>query len=281
MPRRRGRRVRAHRAQGWRHRVLRGELTGAGARPRMEAGSLPVMARRPAKRPPSPPAAPPTAPAPPSLYAGASPLPFDAALAVAHLHARDRVLSRLITRVGPFRLQTEATQPPFQSLTESILHQQVTGKAAAAILGRFRAAFGSASAFPAPERVVVASDEELRAVGISRSKAAALRDLAAKTLDGTVPGSDALHGMDRGGDRRAPDGGAGHRGLDRPHAAHVPARAAGRAPGRGLRRPQGLREDLPHQGRAPTPAEITKRGERWRPYRTVASWYLWRALEVK
>ncbi len=247
----------------------------------MEAGSLPVMARRPAKRPPSPPAAPPTAPAPPSLYAGASPLPFDAALAVAHLHARDRVLSRLITRVGPFRLQTEATQPPFQSLTESILHQQVTGKAAAAILGRFRAAFGSASAFPAPERVVVASDEELRAVGISRSKAAALRDLAAKTLDGTVPGSDALHAMDEAEiiERLTAVRGIGvwtvHMllmfRLGRPDVLPVGDY--------GVRK--GFAKTFRTKAELPTPGEIAKRGERWRPYRTVASWYLWRALEVK
>ena len=77
-------------------------------------------------------ASPPAKPAESSLYAGASPLAFDVAEAVLHLHARDRVLSRLITRVGAFTLQAEATHAPFQSLTESILHQQVTGKAAAA-----------------------------------------------------------------------------------------------------------------------------------------------------
>jgi len=218
---------------------------------------------------------------PPSLYAGASPLPFDAEAAVEHLHARDRVLSRLITRVGPFGLQPEATQPPFQSLTESILHQQVTGKAAAAILGRFRAGFGTGRAFPRPERVVAASDEELRAVGISRSKAAALRDLAAKTLDGTVPGSRALAGMEDDAilERLTQVRGVGvwtvHMllmfRLGRPDVLPVGDY--------GVRK--GFARTFRTKGELPTPGEVAKRGERWRPYRSVASWYLWRALEVK
>jgi 3-methyladenine DNA glycosylase/8-oxoguanine DNA glycosylase len=218
----------------------------------------------------------------PSLYAGSSPLPFDSAAALAHLHAKDRVLSKLITRVGDFTLQTEATQPPFQSLTESILHQQVTGKAAAAILGRFKQSFGVKGAFPSPKKVAVATDEELRAVGISRSKAAALRDLAEKTLAGTVPTSDALHGMsdDEIIERLIQVRGIGvwtaHMllmfRLGRPDVLPVGDY--------GVRKGFAKTFRVKVKGELPTPTQVAERGERWRPYRTVASWYLWRALEL-
>jgi 3-methyladenine DNA glycosylase/8-oxoguanine DNA glycosylase len=233
------------------------------------------------KRPAAPAPAAKTEPPPLSLYAGATPLPFDTAAALKHLHAKDRVLSRLIRRVGPFLLQTEASQPPFQSLTESILHQQVTGKAAAAILGRFRTSFGKGSAFPAPKRVVVASDDELRTVGISRSKAAALRDLAAKTIDGTVPTGDALHTMS---DEEVVERLIQVRGIGVWTAHMLLMFRLGRPDvlpigDYGVRK--GFKMTFRTKSELPTPGEVTKRGERWRPYRTVASWYLWRALELK
>lgn len=228
-------------------------------------------------KPPAKPLAP--APAARSLYAGATALPFDSDLALAHLHAKDRVLSRLITRVGPLRLQTEASHPPFQSLTESILHQQVTGKAAAAILARFRAAFGTRGAFPEPARVVLASDDELRAVGVSRSKAAALRDLASRTLDGTVPSGDALHAME---DAEIIERLIKVRGIGVWTAHMLLMFRLGRPDvlpvgDYGVRK--GFAKTFRTKAELPTPTEITKRAERWRPYRTVASWYLWRALE--
>jgi 3-methyladenine DNA glycosylase/8-oxoguanine DNA glycosylase len=218
-------------------------------------------------------------PPPQSLYAGGSPLGFDAAVALDHLKARDPVLGRLIARVGPFRMQTQATHPPFQSLTESILHQQVTGKAAAAILARFRERFGGGAAFPEPTRVARASDEDLRAAGISRSKAAALRDLASKTLDGTVPSSAALVAMtdDEIVERLTKVRGVGvwtvHMllmfRLGRPDV--LPSGDYG------VRK--GFKKTFRTRAELPTPTEIARRGERWRPWRTVASWYLWRALE--
>ena len=191
------------------------------------------------------------------------------------------MLSRLITRVGPYLLKTEADQPPFQSLTESILHQQVAGKAAAAILGRFRAEFGNGKAFPAPARIVGASDEHLRAVGISRSKAAALRDLAAKTIDGTVPTAKALHTME---DTEIIERLTEVRGVGVWTAHMLLMFRLGRPDvlpvgDYGVRK--GFAQTFRTKAELPTPTELTKRGERWRPYRTVASWYLWRALELK
>jgi 3-methyladenine DNA glycosylase/8-oxoguanine DNA glycosylase len=237
----------------------------AKAKPRKAAEPAPVAAAT-AKR---------------SLYAGGTPLAFDTEAALQHLHANDRVLSRLITQIGEFRLRTEASQHPFQSLVESILHQQVTGKAAAAILGRFRASFGDGGAFPTPERVVAATDEALRAVGVSRSKAAALRDLAAKTLDGTVPDGAALDAME---DEEIIVRLTKVRGigvwtvhmllmfrLGRPDVLPVGDYGVRKAFGKVFRSKSEL----------PTPRELTQRAEKWRPYRTVASWYLWRALDAK
>jgi 3-methyladenine DNA glycosylase/8-oxoguanine DNA glycosylase len=234
------------------------------------------MTRR-APSTPTPPAPPPAASA---LFAGAAPVPFDAPAALEHLHAADRVLSRLITRVGPFLLRPQATHPPFQALTESILHQQVTGKAAAAILGRFCATFGVDGAFPAPRRVVTASDEALRAAGLSRSKAAAVRDLAARVIDGTVPPMEVMRGMpdDDVVERLTRVRGVGvwtvqmlliFR-LGRPDVLPVGDY--------GVRK--GFARTFRTKGELPTPGEVARRGERWRPYRTVASWYLWRALEL-
>jgi 3-methyladenine DNA glycosylase/8-oxoguanine DNA glycosylase len=181
--------------------------------------------------------------------------------------------------VGELRLRTEPTQPTFQSLTESILHQQVTGKAAAAILGRFRAGFAEAGAFPEPGRVAEASDEELRAVGISRSKAAALRDLARKTLDGTVPSAERLVGMD---DAEIIERLTEVRGIGVWTAHMLLIFRLGRPDvlpvgDYGVRK--GFKKTFRSRSELPTPREIEARGERWRPYRTVASWYLWRALE--
>lgn len=229
------------------------------------------MAKRPAKDVVSPP--------PRSLYAGSSALGFDSAVALDHLHARDRVLSRLITRVGPFLLRTEATQAPFHSLTESILHQQVTGKAAAAILARFREAFGAEGAFPDPSLIAPASDEQLRAVGISRSKAAALRDLAARTLDGTIPSASALHAME---DVEIIERLTRVRGIGAWTVHMLLMFRLGRPDvlpvgDYGVRK--GFAKTFRTKAALPTPTEIAKRGERWRPYRSVASWYLWRALE--
>lgn len=220
-----------------------------------------------------------------SLYAGNADLPFDAAAALEHLHGADELLSRLILRVhdhiGPFSLQPQGHDvAPFQALTEAILHQQVTGKAAAAILGRFRAAFGKGDAFPTPLVVSDASDEALRAVGISRSKAAALRDLAAKSIDGTVPHAKALMTMEEEAiiERLTKVRGIGEWTvhmllifrLGRPDILPVGDYGVRK----GFARTFRTKTDLA------TAKEIEARAERWKPYRTVASWYLWRALEL-
>src|SRR5207237_7440374 len=94
-------------------------------------------------------------------------------------------------RATLFRLRPDAMQSPFEALVESIVYQQLSGKAAATILARLVALF-KPRRFPGPQDLLEASDERLRSAGVSRNKSLALRDLAAKTLDGTVPAHSVL-----------------------------------------------------------------------------------------
>src|SRR5262249_5598428 len=119
--------------------------------------------------------------------------PYDAEEARRHLAAADPKLGALIERVGPFTMRLKETEGAFLALAESIVYQQLHGKAAATILGRVRALFGG-GAFT-PSDVIGAKDEDLRACGLSRSKLAALRDLAEKSESGAVPPLPTLEKM--------------------------------------------------------------------------------------
>ena len=111
-------------------------------------------------------------------------LPFDPAEAVEHLRHSDPKLGTLIERAGPFTLRLDPSPSPFESLLESILYQQLHGKAAATIHRRVREYF---CGDPTPQLLLDTPDDPLRAAGVSGNKIKALRDLAARTLDGTVP----------------------------------------------------------------------------------------------
>src|SRR5579875_2030919 len=116
--------------------------------------------------------------------------PYDTAEAVRALAAADPKLGRLIERAGPFTLRLPGQQSPFEALAESIIYQQLHGKAAASIHARFVASFepiAGLGTHPSPQQLLDCPNEQLRAAGLSHNKALALRDLAAKTLDGTVP----------------------------------------------------------------------------------------------
>ncbi len=119
-------------------------------------------------------------------------LPFDPIEAVEHLKASDAKLAALIERAGPFTMRLDPAPSPFESLLESILYQQLHGKAAATIHRRVREYFGGD---PSPELLLKTADEPLRAAGVSGNKIKAMRDLAAKTLDGTVPTHGAIKKM--------------------------------------------------------------------------------------
>ncbi len=206
-------------------------------------------------------------------------LSFDPVAAIEHLRARDRRLAKFIDRVGPFRLRPAELQSPFEALLESIVYQQLHGRAAAAILSRVIAIFRPRR-FPRPQDVLDLPEDELRGAGLSRSEAAAIKDLAAKALDGTVPAS--TRALEKLSDAEIVERLTAVRGigpwtvemllifrLARPDV--LPATDYGVRKGYALVR--GARE-------LPSPKALLAYGERWRPYRTVASWYLWRVLDL-
>jgi 3-methyladenine DNA glycosylase/8-oxoguanine DNA glycosylase len=216
-----------------------------------------------------------------SLFDGSGEVNFDQEGALSHLGKKDRRLGRLIEQVGPFRLRPETLHSPFASLAEAIIYQQLTGKAAATILGRFKQLFAEEAGgpFPSPAAVLSADDERLRSAGLSRNKAAALRDLAEKTLSGTVPELPAMLAME---EEEIIERLTAVRGVGRWTAEMLLIFRLGRPDvlpvgDYGIRKGFALvfgKKELP------TPTEVAARGERWRPYRTVASWYLWRALDA-
>jgi methylated-DNA-[protein]-cysteine S-methyltransferase len=206
----------------------------------------------------------------------ASDLPFDWAKAKRHLRRQDAVLGRAIEKAPPLQLEVQAISSPFDSLLRAIVYQQLNGKAAGTILARVEAALGGEAT---PRAIVATSDEALRGAGLSRAKLAAARDLAAKTLDGTVPTLDEIRTMDEDTiiERLTEIRGIGRWtvemllifGLGRPDV--LPATDYGVR--KGFQRAFRMRD-------LPTPSQVLERGERWRPYRTAAAWYLWRATEI-
>lgn len=212
-------------------------------------------------------------------------LPFDPAEAIAHLKTRDAKLGALIERVGPFALRLDPSPSPFESLLESILYQQLHGKAAATIHRRVREYFGGD---PAPQALLDTPEERLRACGVSGNKIKAMRDLAAKTLDGTVPSHAAIKKMSDADivERLTEVRGIGPWTVEmllifrmgRPDV--LPVTDYGVRKGYALtfmRLPKTraiAADDLPK------PDVVFKRGMRWKPFRSVASWYLWRACDL-
>jgi methylated-DNA-[protein]-cysteine S-methyltransferase len=206
-------------------------------------------------------------------------LEFEPAEAAEALARADRALGALIHAAGPLRLLVDPLGDPFVALVKSIAYQQLTGRAAATILGRLKERFGGR--IPAPDELRAAPDDVLRAAGLSRPKVAALRDLAQKTLDGVVPTRRELltMGDDAVVERLVQVRGIGRWsvemllifGLGRPDV--FPADDLGVRKGLALlKRGKGAEASI-------TPKQASAAAERWRPYRTMASWYLWRAAE--
>lgn len=211
-------------------------------------------------------------------------LPFDATAAVEHLKARDARLGALIARAGDFALRLDRSPSPFESLLESIVYQQLHGKAAAKIHARVREYFGGN---PTPEMLLKTPDEPLRAAGVSGNKIKAMRDLAAKTLDGTVPGHSAINKMS---DAEIVQRLTEVRGigpwtvemllifrLGRPDV--LPATDYGIRKGYAMTFQRVPKTRPIEAADLPAPDVVRKRGERWAPYRSVAAWYLWRASD--
>jgi DNA-3-methyladenine glycosylase II len=212
-------------------------------------------------------------------------LPFNPAEAVAHLRARDPKLAALIDRAGPFTLRLDHSASPFESLLESILYQQLHGKAAAAIHRRLREYFHGD---PSPQLLLDTPDEPLRAAGVSGNKIKAMRDLARRTLEGTVPSHAAILKMSDADivERLTEVRGIGFWTVEmllifrlgRPDV--LPVTDYGVRKGYALTF-QRVPKSRPLASKdLPKPDVILRRGQRWAPFRSVASWYLWRACDL-
>lgn len=204
---------------------------------------------------------------------------FDTEAAHAHLSRRDRKLARWMKKIGPIERDPRWRKPfdPVDALARAILYQQLSGKAAATIVGRVETAIGS-QRFHC-DTLARIDDAGLRACGVSGNKTLALRDLAAREARGEIPDLRRMSVMDN----------------DAIIAALVPVRGIGRwtvemmlmfrlgrpdvlpvddlGIRKGAQRVDGL-EDMP------TPKELLAAGERWGPYRTYASLYLWRIADL-
>jgi DNA-3-methyladenine glycosylase II len=201
--------------------------------------------------------------------------PFREGLASADRHlARDPVMRRLIARHGPCGLECRRWSP-YEALTRAIAHQQLNGRAAQTILGRFVALFGDRR-FPGPAEVLAAHPARLRSAGFSRAKVRAIKDIARHALARTVP-TRRLAG--RLGDEEIIERLVAIRGVGRWTVEMLLIFTLGRPDilpvddfgvREGYRRAYGTRL-------RPTPKALRRLGERWKPYRSVAAWYLWRA----
>lgn len=199
------------------------------------------------------------------------------AAALKHLAASDSVMRRLIRDIGPCRLEPETRRPPFHSLVLAIAHQQLHAAAANNILARFKQLFPRRR-FPRAEDLAAVTDAQLRACGFSFAKIAAIRDLAAKTQAGVVPESRRMATLsdDEIIARLTEVRGVGRWTVEmllifqlgRPDVLPVDDFGVRN----GFRIAYGLRE-------MPTPKDVLRFGDRWKPYRTAASWYLWRAAD--
>ena len=204
--------------------------------------------------------------------------PFDPRAAVRHLASADPALARVMKAVGPFRLQPETMQDPFGSLAESIVYQQLTGKAAATIYARVAALYAPKRKLR-PADVLATPDERLRAAGLSRAKTLALKDLAAKALDGTVPSMAVLSRLS---DDEIVERLTEVRGIGRWTVEMLLMFRMGR-PDVLPATDYGVRKGFARAFRKralPEPKKLLAYGERWRPFRSVASWYMWRVLEL-
>ena len=201
---------------------------------------------------------------------------YDLIAASAHLRAADPVLGRVVEAVGPLDIRPDGR--PYPALVRSILYQQLAGPAAATIERRFLALYGDTGEVPAPEQLLATSVETLRTAGVSRQKAGYLLDLAAKAQEGVV--GDHLAAL--------PDDEVAHRvmavkGIGRWTADMLLIFCLGRAEvlplgDLGLR--NAVKRLYGHPDHLP-PRELEALAEPWRPYRSAATWYCWRWLDLK
>ena len=202
-------------------------------------------------------------------------LRFDLAAAVQHLSAGDKNLQRLIEETVPFALKEDEIESPYEALLEAITHQSISGKAAATIFARIKA-LGSNGKVPTPHEILKLRKPALRKAGLSNAKILSFKDLAQKTLDGVVPSlEDARQLSDEDLVERL----TSVRGIGAWTVEMFLIFRLGRPDvlpihDLGVKKGWSITYNKKHM---PAPKQLLAFGERWRPYRTVASWYMWRA----
>jgi 3-methyladenine DNA glycosylase/8-oxoguanine DNA glycosylase len=198
--------------------------------------------------------------------------------AVAALCKNDKQFSRLVEKVGETQLALDECESPYESLLEAIAYQSISGKAAATIYARVKA-LGTNGCCPTPEEMVRIRTSALRKAGLSKAKAAAMKDLAGKTMEGVVPSLDAARNIS---DEELVERLISVRGIGPWTVEMFLIFRLGRPDVLPIH-DYGVQKGfaLTYRKKAiPKPKELAKFGERWRPYRTLASWYMWRAVQL-
>ncbi|MHC1766180.1 MAG: DNA-3-methyladenine glycosylase [Verrucomicrobiia bacterium] len=198
--------------------------------------------------------------------------------ALRHLTQADPILGEVIAKVGPCTLEPDHSRSPFQALVQAVAHQQLNGKAANTILARFVALFPHGR-FPTAQEVSDVDIGKLTGIGFSRAKAGYVKEIARMALEGVVPGTGRVKRMsdDEIIERLTTIEGVGRWtvemllifSLGRPDVLSVDDF--------GIRRGFSI---VYKKHKLPAPKAILKHGERWKPYRSIASWYLWRAVDL-
>ena len=204
-------------------------------------------------------------------------VPFDLSAATAHLAARDEKLAELIANTLPFQMNSDAIQSPYETLLEAITHQSISGKAAASIFSRIKALSGNGRA-PSPEQILKLRKLVLRKAGLSGAKILAVKDLARKTIEGVVPTLEQAQTLS---DEELVKRLVSVRGIGAWTVEMFLIFRLGRPDvlpihDLGVKKGWSITYGKKHM---PKPKELLAFGERWRPYRTVASWYMWRACQ--
>jgi DNA-3-methyladenine glycosylase II len=202
---------------------------------------------------------------------------FDLAEATKHLAERDDCLKRLIAETVPFQMDQDHLQSPYEALLEAIAYQSISGKAAATIYGRIKALSASGRA-PTPQEMLKLRKSVLRKAGLSGAKVLAMKDLAKKTIEGIVP---TLEQAEKLSDEELIERLVSVRGIGAWTVEMFLIFRLGRPDvlpihDLGVKKGWSITYGKKHM---PKPKELLAFGERWRPYRTVASWYMWRAFE--
>jgi DNA-3-methyladenine glycosylase II len=195
--------------------------------------------------------------------------------AIQHLQS-DPIMARLISHCGPCELKPRRLSP-FQSLTQAIIHQQLSGQAAGTILKRFEKLYGDHK-FPSPKQVLETTFAKLRSAGLSRGKATYIHGLARHAVDGGLP---TLKQCDSMTDAEMLENLTAIKGVGRWTAEMLLIFNLGRPdvlPVHDLGIRRGYKVAY-RKRQMPTPEQLDRQGVKWSPYRSTAAWYLWRAAD--